>query len=196
MGRNGYLPLLVEETRTISISKLKEFGYLNEGCIRSGTLSWHKNGEMVSSIGLRVCFVGYERRIELNYHCRDIEFFYSVQLVSRQSNLGNGLLWFFECPQTGLLCRKLYFKDCRFYHRKAFDEFYYQKQVYSHRDRYLIQHFDAAHCEDSYRTVSKKYFKKTYRGKPTKKYLKAMRKIRIAERYSVRDIDRMIMGVF
>lgn len=69
-------------------------------------------------------------------------------------------------------------------------------EVYSPKYRYLIQHFDAAYCEDAYGAISKKYFKKTYRGKPTKKFLKAMRKIRIAERYSVGDIDRMIMGVF
>jgi hypothetical protein len=47
--------------------------------------------------------------------------------------------------------------------------------------------------EQYYEQLYKKHFKKTYGGKPTKKYLWLMEQIRKAESIDIRDIERLMI---
>lgn len=44
-----------------------------------------------------------------------------------------------------------------------------------------------------YEELHSKYFKTHYNGKPTKRYLKLMQKIKMAERFSVEDIHNLFL---
>ena len=47
-------PTLYDEVLQISITKLKEWNYLNPEQIKSGTITWSSNGEKTASISITV----------------------------------------------------------------------------------------------------------------------------------------------
>jgi hypothetical protein len=47
--------------------------------------------------------------------------------------------------------------------------------------------------EQYYELINKEHFKKTYAGKPTKKYLRLLEQIKKAESIDIRDIERLMM---
>src|SRR3712207_4691847 len=93
-------PTLYDDCKTLSITFLKKYGYLDPGTWKTGTVSWSRNGEVVSSIGIGVCMFGEQPYLEFNYKCRDNPINYRVNLVSLPSNIGRGLVWYFLCPST------------------------------------------------------------------------------------------------
>jgi hypothetical protein len=117
-----------------------------------------------------------------------------VQLISVPSNLGKGVVWYFVCPHTGKRCRKLYLADTYFYHRSAFKGCMYEKQTLSKRTRNWDKHFSYLYLTDKiYQQINAKHFKKTYSGKPTKKYLKLTKRIERAESISLMEIERSLI---
>jgi len=93
------------------------------------------------------------------------------------SNLGKGNIWYFLCPATGKRCRKLYLVGERFLHREAFEGCFYQKQVqskyYTYLENTIGREFEA---DEAYDEMHRPFFKKYYNGKPTKRYLRLMKK--------------------
>ena len=121
--------------------------------------------------------------LHLKYNFRGEPRDYKVQLVKKPSNLGIGEMWFFKCPQTGMLCRKLYSIGGYFFHREAFKGYYYESQLRSKNYRDLEKQYKGYFSLDRYyEELYSKNFKKTYRGKPTKRYLKLLEKIEKAEK--------------
>ena len=115
-------PTLYNEVLQISITKLKEWQYLNLEQIKSGTITWSRNGSKTGSISIRVNTFSEQPFIELDYKYRDEPRNYKIQLVSVPSNLSKGLIWYFLCPQTNKRCRKLYSIGGYFLHREAFQD--------------------------------------------------------------------------
>ena len=69
----------------------------------------------------------------------------------------------------------------------------YESQIQSKKYRQLDKTFGAFFkTDDLYNQLYKKHFKKTYAGKPTKRYLKIMEQIEKAERISYNEIERLI----
>ncbi len=94
------------------------------------------------------------------------------------SNLGKGLIWYFLCPETNKRCRKLYSIGGYFLHREAFKGCMYESQTQSKKYRQLDKTLGAYfRTDDLYSQLYQKHFKKTYAGKPTKKYLKLIKQI-------------------
>ena len=177
-------PTLYNEALQISISKLKEWEYLNPEQIKSGTLNWSSNGNPTGSISIQVNTHSEQPYIELNYKYRDEPRNYKLSLVSMPSNLGRGLIWYFLCPQTNKRCRKLYSIDGYFLHREAFNGCMYETQTQSKKYRQLDKTLGAYLKEDElYSQLYQKHFKKTYAGKPTKKYLRIIEQIQKANNY-------------
>lgn len=173
MARYSSFPTKLEEVKQIHLSKLKEWGYLESGQIKTGTLSWNINGEHTGSISIRVNTHTEEPYLELVYQCGDTPIEYQVQLVSIPSNLGIGKVWYFLCPKTKKRCRVLYLVDGYFYHREASSGCFYDQQIQSKKWRKLKAFFDDSFkTERAYEQINKKYFKTHYAGKPTKRYLK------------------------
>lgn len=183
-------PTLYNEALQISISKLKEWEYLNPEQIKSGTLNWSSNGNPTGSISIQVNTHSEQPYIELNYKYRNEPRNYKLSLVSMPSNLGRGVIWYFLCPQTNKRCRKLYSIDGYFLHREAFNGCMYETQTQSKKYRQLDKSVGAyLKADELYSKLYQKHFKKTYSGKPTKKYLRIMEQIQKYESLSFKRVD-------
>lgn len=188
-------PTLYDEVLQLSITKLKEWKYLHPEQIKGGSISWSRNGTETGSISIKVNTLLEQPYIELDYKYRDEPRNYKVRLVSMPSNLGKGLIWYFLCPQTKKRCRKLYSIGGYFLHREAFNDCFYESQTRSKYSRYLDKTFGAYFKTDElYSQLYQKHFKKSYAGKPTKKYLRIMKQLEKAENISCHEIENtMIM---
>ena len=195
MPKPHTFPTLYNEALQISISKLKEWEYLNPEQIKSGTITWSRNGNQTGSISIKVNTHSEQPYIELDYKYRDEPRNYKVSLVSKPSNLGKGLIWYFLCPQTNKRCRKLYSIGGYFLHREAFNGCMYETQTQSKTYRQLDKTLGAYFKSDNlYNELYKKNFKKTYAGKPTKKYLRIMEQIQKAESIPYHEIKRVMFS--
>ncbi len=186
-------PTLYNEALQISISKLKEWGYLKPGQIMNGTLNWTwRNSGRKNSISIQVNTQSETPYILLDYKYGDEPRKYKVYFTSTPSNLNKGEIWYFLCPQTNNRCRKLYSISGYFLHREAFNGCMYESQIQSKKYRELDKTFGAYFKEDGlYSQLYKKHFKKFYAGKPTKKYLRIMKQIQEAERVDYKALKSM-----
>ena len=195
MPKPHTFPTLYNEALQISISKLKEWEYLNPEQIKSGTITWSRNGSQTGSISIKVNTHSEQPYIELDYKYRDEPRNYKVRLVSLPSNLGKGLIWYFLCPHTNKRCRKLYSIGGYFLHREAFNGCMYETQTQSKKYRQLDKILGAYFKSDNlYSELYKKNFKKTYAGKPTKRYLRIMEQIQKAESVPYHEIKRLMLS--
>ena len=195
MPKPHTFPTLYNEALQISISKLKEWEFLNPEQIKSGTITWSWNGSQTGSISIKVNTHSEQPYIELDYKYRDEPRNYKVYLTSTPSNLNKGEIWYFICPQTKKRCRKLYLIGGYFLHREAFNGCMYETQTQSKKYRELDKTFGAYfEIDNLYEELYKKNFKKTYAGKPTKKYLRIMEQIQKAESIPYHEIERAILS--
>ena len=177
MARHRSFPSLYDECKTISITDLKRLGYLTPDQYKAGTLSWSLNGNRTGSISVIVNTLNNDWYLELDYNCNKEPVNYRVRIISVLSNLGKGNVLFFICPHTGKRCRKLYLISKYFLHREAFRGCFYESQTYSRSTRELEKFFDRHFAEEHlFAALNKPYFKRSYRGKPTKRYLRLLRK--------------------
>jgi hypothetical protein len=195
MPKPHTFPTLYNEVLQIHISKLKDWGYLDPEQIKKGTLKWSRNGNPTGSISIIVNTYDEQPYIELDYQYRGEPRNYKVYLTSTPSNLNRGEIWYFICPQTKKRCRKLYSIGGYFLHREAFNHCMYETQTKSKKDRYFNKTLGACFKSDNlYSELNKKHFKKTYAGKPTKKYLRIMEQIKKAESITYYEIERAILS--
>jgi len=195
MPKPHTFPTLYNEALQIHISKLKGWGYLNPEQIKSGTLNWSRNGNPTGSISIQVNTHSEQPYIELDYKYRDEPRNYKVYLTSTPSNLNRGEIWYFICPQTKKRCRKLYSISGYFLHREAFNGCMYETQTQSKKYRQLDKTLGAYFkSEQLYNELYKKNFKKSYAGKPTKKYLRIIEQIQKAESIPYHEIERAMLG--
>ena len=195
MPKPHTFPTLYNEALQISISKLKEWEYLNPEQIKSGTLNWSRNGNPTGSISIQANTQSEQPYIELDYKYRDEPRNYKVYLTSTPSNLNRGEIWYFICPQTKKRCRKLYSIGGYFLHREAFNGCMYETQTQSKKYRKLDKTLGAYfRTDDLYSQLYQKHFKKTYAGKPTKKYLRIMEQIQKAESIPYHEIERAMLS--
>ena len=188
-------PTLYNEALQISISKLKEWEYLKPEQIKSGILTWSRNKNKTGRISIKVNTHKEQPYIELDYKYRDEVRNYKVRLVSILSNLGKGLIWYFLCPQTNKRCRKLYSIGGYFLHREAFNGCMYEIQTQSKKYRQLDKTLGAYFkTDDLYSQLYQKHFKRTYAGKPTKRYLRIMGQIQKAESIPFHEIERLMIS--
>lgn len=177
MPRSATYPTLFDECKSISIADLKRLKYLLPESFLGGTISWTRLGEKTGSIGIRVYTDTDFPYVELDYKCNGEPIKYRINLEQQTSNLGKGIVWYFNCPQTGKRCRKLHLVQGYFFHRTAFRGCFYEKQVESKYWRFL----DRSALGREFKLESllekrhKKYFKTHYAGKPTKRFTRLNR---------------------
>lgn len=195
MPKPHTFPTLYDEVKTVSIFFLAKHGYLKPNQWKAGSVNWSRNGENLGSISIRVCTYSEKPYIEFDYQCNQQPIKYRAQLVSAPSNLGKGVVWYFVCPKTRVRCRKLYLADTYFYHRSAFKGCMYGTQTQSRKSRFFDKTLGVYFkSENLYIELNKKHFKKTYAGKPTKKYLKLTQQIQRAESIPYHEIERALLG--
>lgn len=184
-------PTLYNNALQISITQLKELGYLNTEQIKGGTISWSSNGNKIGSISIQVN-THSQPYIELDYSYRNEPKKYKVYLTSIKSNLNRGEILYFLCPYTNKHCRKLYLLGGYFLHREAFKGGMYESQTKSKSSRQLDKLIGVIfNCETLYNEANKIHFKRTYAGKPTKRYSQIMEQIRKAGNITAKDIERI-----
>ena len=196
MGRYGNYPTTVEDCLTFRLKSLTENNntYLTSYGTQRGVTSWSTNGEVHSTINIEVTYTEYESYIIFDYRCNGEPKRYKVNLECKVSNLGKGVIWYFVCPSTRKLCRKLYLNSGYFLHRTAFKSMMYSKQIESKKFRNLSKVFGAYFIRDEvYSELYKKYFKTHYNGKPTKRYLKLKNQIDIVNRFPPDTCERLLM---
>lgn len=175
-------PTLYDDVLQMNITKLKNWGYLKPNQIKGGQLDWSRHGEVFASISIRANTTQQQPYIELDYNFNDDPRNYKIQLVSMPSNLGKGKIWYFLCPHTNKRCRKLYQIVGYFLHREAFKGIFYESQVHSKYYRNMDKTLGAFFKTDKlYTELYSKHFRTHYNGKPTKRYLKLMKQIKIGE---------------
>ena len=195
MPKPSTFPTLYNEALQLNISKLKEWGYLDPKQIKSGTLNWLRNGNPTGSISIQVNTYSERSHIILDYKFKDEPRNYKVYFTTSPSNLQLGEIWYFICPQTKKRCRKLYLISGYFLHREAFNGCVYESQTQSKKYRQLDKTFGAYfRTDDLYSQLYNKHFKKTYAGKPTKKYLRIIEQIQKAENIPYHEIERALTG--
>ena len=194
MAKNPTFPTLYNEALQINISKFKKWGYLETNHIINSTLNWSRNGQQIASISISVHTNSPQPFIMLDYNHNKEPKNYKIYLTSTPSNLNKGLIWYFICPKTNKRCRKLYLVDGYFLHREAFNGCMYETQTYSKKNRDLFKIIDPYFKSDKlYEQLYKKHLKKSYAGKPTKKYLKITEQIQRAESIPYQKIEKLMM---
>ena len=196
MPKPSTFPTLYDGALQVSITKLKQWGYLNVDRWKGGTITWSCNGEQTASIDITVDMASYSPHIELYYKYRDEPRKCKIHLVSVMSNLGVGEVWYFWCPHTGKRCRILYSIGGWFLHREAFRGVYYDSQTRSKRTRYIETICKPYFNQDKvYKELYKPYFKTHYAGKPTKRYQRICKKLSATNSVFVEEFERLMAGL-
>jgi len=195
MPKPPTFPTLYDNCKTVSISFLTKHGYLKPNQRHCSIITWSINGNKTASISIRINTDTESPYLELDYKSNETPINYRVQLISVPSNIGKGVVWYFICPNTGKRCRKLYLADTYFYHRSAFRGCMYEKQTQSKKSRQLDKTLGVYFQTDQlFEQLYKKHFKKSYAGKPTKKYLRLMEQIHKTESIPYHEIERLMMS--
>jgi hypothetical protein len=183
------LPTLVDEVKTLSITSLAGWGYLKPGSFKSGIVTWSRGERKTGIISIAVNTTTPTPYLELDYSYQGKAIRYQVALVAVPSNLGKGKVWYFLCPSTGKRCRILYEAGELFLHREAIKGGMYYKQTYSKRHRAMFipmgKVFD---LEKEYEVLYKPHFKTTYRGKPTKRYVRLLKMVKESKSLSIKSL--------
>lgn len=99
---------------------------------------------------------------------------YDIQVISKPSNLGKGLIYYFLCPVTSNPCRILYFDSYtgEFCSRGGFSQrLYYPIQLRGRRDRYNARYWELEKEIEELAGAGEKYSRAAYNynGKETKR---------------------------
>ena len=180
MGRWSTGAQTTESAKVIDLSYLVKQKMLQKGLVKSGGLSWSRNGAASGNIGIECRYLGDGNDyIRLYYtHTNDgieTKLDYKIRLIERDSNLGKGKVVYMECPHSGRLCRKVYM---------VYSGLYFKcRQAYQHRVYYPIQTSSKLWRANSRFFELEAYFDKEnkrrrsykYNGKLTKRALKNQR---------------------
>ena len=194
MPKSKTYPFIIDEAKYIYISKFKEWKCLTPSSRKQGTITWSSNGVVTSSVHINVIFEEETKELHLLYSIQEKEYDYKISLVSLPSNLGEGRIWYFQCPFTGKRCRKLHLINGWFIHRSVLCHGMYSKQILSKKWRYIEKiygnYFD---LEKYYEELYSKHFTKFYNGIPSKRYQKLRAKIKDAKRFSAAEIESLFL---
>lgn len=194
MGRYATYPTTVEDLRVLNLKFLSENNYLEPNSIRSGVITWsNKSGEK-NSISIHSNIENNSGVITLQYTVNnERKINYQIKLISKVSNLGNGLVWFFVCPFTNSICRKLHFIEGYFQHRTANPHLMYEKQIEPKIWRKWNKAFGAEFNDHLYFELHKKYFKRFYNGRITKRYARIRKKLNQRDEVNLKELENYFL---
>ena len=143
MPYNNSFPTLYDECRTIAMSDLIRWKYIQKHLRQAGFLRWTRYGVDEASLNFLIDYTTDYPYMELKYTLMqdDKQINYRINITSVPSNLGKGEVLYFVCPFTFKRCSKLYLLNGRFAHRSIVKGAY-TTQTYSSHTRCLIQRFD------------------------------------------------------
>lgn len=158
----------IDDYLTLSVADLKRMGFLKPDALVRGNIRFTVGNKERAAVGAATDTRGVPVfKLAYLYNGEPIDT--TIYLRWKRSNLNpnstNGY-YYFVCPVTGKMCRKLYIVNGRFVSRQAFNPMYKQ-QTYSHRRRndVLFAYLDA--IDETDKIARAKYRRETYRGNPT-----------------------------
>ena len=150
--------MILDYCQNFSIADLKRLGYFVPDGVSCGVLSWNDSTSRIS-----ITVDNIAKRISLDYVIEDGRHMtYNVNIFEMESNIGKGVVRFFDCPMSHALCRKLYFNGDMFVSRKVICGAIYQSQAMSKWQRDMGNGWASADF-----VPVKPYGKTHYRGKLT-----------------------------
>lgn len=178
MARTTSFPKLFDDAFKIDLSVLKKRGFLRPNQVNTGVVEWWLLGRRRGAVTVEVTTVSDEWSLEIKYRQNDFLLSEQVELASFPSNLGRGVVWYFICPTTKNKCRTLYsFDGSPFQHREAFEGCFYQSQVRGKESELCNEMRRYSGLSKAFEELESKYFKRSYAGFPTKRYLKLLERI-------------------
>lgn len=170
MGRNTTGIATANTSMKLTISSLNKNGLLTKR--QNG--KWKINWEGGANLCMELNFSDFESYMRLSYYYTDYEgekkpMDYKVYFKTIPSNLGNGEIFYFICPQSFKPCRILYlaYHSPKFKSRKGYrNTIYYNCQTYSKMNWYNSRYWALdSQLEDLY----KQRATYTYKGKKTRR---------------------------
>lgn len=158
--------MTIDEYLCLSVTDCKRLGYLRPNTYATGSIQWKRGGGVIASVGIAAKTTGVPT-VRFSYEANGVPMAYDVALRWKRSNLdadGEHGYYYFVCPVTGALCRKLYLVGDRFVGRKAFHALY-EKQTLSHKQRRLTGTWRDLYALDD--LTFQPHRKETYRGRLT-----------------------------
>lgn len=132
MGRPSTGTPILDDKLQLTLRFLIDGSYFVNGRGIGGWSTWSRNGRPIANMWLEVRSNEDHGYLTVAYTTLDgRKVKQIVNLTARNSNLGagRGRVWYFVCPGTGKLCRKLYFANGKFYGRMALRNAIYQSQA-------------------------------------------------------------------
>lgn len=158
----------IDEYLQLSIKDCKRMGFLAPEALRQGVVNWTVNGRKTASVGFATDTRGVPVA-KFSYTCDGVPVDTTIYLRWKRSNLSTDTThgyYYFVCPVTGKLCRKLYLHNGRFMSRQAFKPLY-EAQTKSHKERHdpLFAYLDITTKIDD--AIHQPYRREYYNGKIT-----------------------------
>lgn len=179
MGRTPKFPVILEDLMVLSVSKFK----IKAGTFTECTLDYR-------SIEFKCSIVAREEGGIFKIESINGKYSWIINLHAVCSNLGKSKYYLFECPVIQKTCRKLYFFDEKFQHRDNIPVNYEQQNRARHyRGLERLFRFELGTVGDE---MLKPYFKTYYRGRPTKRFLRIMKKIKEEEQFYRENVHQFI----
>lgn len=163
----------IESVICIAITDLKKMGLVVEGEIRSGTITTYRNKKPTSCFKVIVDLNTTPGYVAFGYSVNNKPIVYKVFLDKVSSNLGKGHYYYFICPETKQLCRKLYFSGNtqKFVHRSQIEGYIYETQAESKKWSKYRRTYGLLYLQrDALDELNKKFSKNIYKGIGTKRY--------------------------
>ncbi|MBC7948979.1 MAG: hypothetical protein H7Y42_13930 [Chitinophagaceae bacterium] len=182
MSRKRKIPVVVvERLPVLSIKNIRSLGLLDKvERYREMPLQLRVHSGLAQSINtVRVAILLDDDHsyIRLTYDLDGEPVDYRIRLARLRSNLGRGgWLWYFLCPGSKRLARKLFLYRGRFVGIEAIKGKIYHQQVLSRRQR---AHFkviaNLSKAEQIIKKNNRKYLKPYYQGAPSRPCIRAMK---------------------
>ena len=176
--------MTIDRYLSLSVTDCKRLGFFRPNEIQTGRVYWKRDGATVASIGFGTKTTGAPVAC-FSYEYNGQPVAYDVALRWKRSNLNPDTehgYYYFVCPDTGALCRKLYLVDGRFVGRKAFHALY-RDQNKSHKERRVTGAWHDLLAVDD--LCNQRYRRETYRGRLTpygRKIEKLCQRLHVYER--------------
>jgi len=180
---------LYDEAPSITISALKKGKIFQENKICSAIGEFGIIGR--NQIEVEVDLLTTEFGVTFRYSKGGRYFEYKVPLVSRESNLGKGKVWYFQCIKTGKRAFKLYMIGDYLLHRDAYPKAMYESQDSSKNERELNRIARGFKRLDELEEKGKLRF--FYKGKMTKRAILYMKYMGIVKQTT--KLQRDFLGI-
>lgn len=177
MSYRNFSKIKYDTVPQLSIADLKKHNYLIQGQKTTKKFQWLQFDTIICRVLIVVDMEKEPPKITLKHNYLGETMEYNIYLTKIGSNFGKGEIIYFVCPITKRRCRKLYLINGYFAHRES-EKGLYKCQTQSRYFRRINKLFNYHEKRKILNEqLNKKYFKKKYNGKFTRRYLEIKKQL-------------------